>query len=60
MQPSDRREYKLSDAIDLLFDSGRTIDVLRLDGWCVDVGYSADRDRVEKLLAGETVAAMGD
>jgi glucose-1-phosphate thymidylyltransferase len=50
VQPSDRGEYELSDAIDLLLDSGRTIDALRLDGWRVDVGYPEDRDRAEELL----------
>ena len=55
VQPSDRGEYELSDAIDLLLDSGRTIDALRLDGWRVDVGYAEDRERAEELLAGEVV-----
>ena len=56
VQPSDRGEYELSDAIDRLLDSGRTIDALRLDGWRVDVGYPEDRDRAEELLAGGAVA----
>ena len=50
VQPSDRGEYELSDAVDLLLDSGRTIDAIRLDGWRVDVGYPEDRDRAEELL----------
>ena len=29
----DRGEYELLDAIDLLIQSGRTIDAIRLDGW---------------------------
>ena len=33
VQPSDRGEYELPDAIDLLLQSGRTIDAIRLDGW---------------------------
>jgi len=53
VQPSDRGEYEISDAVDLLIRSGRTIDALRLDGWRVDVGYPEDRDRAEALLAGE-------
>jgi len=32
VQPSDRGEYELSDAIDLLIQSGRTIDAIPLDG----------------------------
>ncbi|MYL15304.1 NTP transferase domain-containing protein [Halorubrum terrestre] len=57
VQPSDRGEYELPDAIDLLIQSGRTIDAIRLDGWRIDVGYPEDRDRAEerldKLEAGE-------
>jgi len=30
-------EYELPDAIDLLIQSGRTIDAIRLDGWRIDV-----------------------
>jgi glucose-1-phosphate thymidylyltransferase len=57
VQPSDRGEYELPDAIDLLIQSGRTIDAIRMDGWRVDVGYPEDRDRAEALLAEEPVAA---
>ncbi|WP_323173744.1 UTP--glucose-1-phosphate uridylyltransferase AglF [Natrialba sp. PRR66] len=55
VQPSDRGEYELSDAIDLLIQSGRTIDAIRMDGWRVDVGYPADRDRAEAFLQGDAV-----
>jgi glucose-1-phosphate thymidylyltransferase len=51
VQPSDRGEYELPDAIDLLIQSGRTIDAIRLDGWRIDVGYPEDRDRAEERLA---------
>lgn len=51
VQPSDRGEYELSDAIDLLMDSGRTIDAVRLDGWRIDVGYPEDRDAAEQRLS---------
>jgi glucose-1-phosphate thymidylyltransferase len=50
VQPSDRGEYELPDAIDLLLQSGRTIDAIRMDGWRVDVGYPADRERAEEFL----------
>ena len=53
VQPSDRGEYELPDAIDLLIQSGRTIDAIRLDGWRIDVGYPEDRERVEKRLEDE-------
>ena len=49
-------QFEVRDRIDLLLDSGRTIDALRLDGWRVDVGYPEDRDRAEELLAGKAVA----
>jgi len=51
VQASDRGEYELPDAIDLLIQSGRTIDTVRMDGWRVDVGYPEDRDRGEERLA---------
>ncbi|WP_256289015.1 UTP--glucose-1-phosphate uridylyltransferase AglF [Halobellus inordinatus] len=50
VQPSDRGEYELPDAIDLLIQSGRTIDAIRLDGWRIDVGFPEDRDRAEDRL----------
>jgi glucose-1-phosphate thymidylyltransferase len=53
VQPSNRGEYEISEAIDLLIQSGRTIDAIRMDGWRVDVGYPEDRDRAERLLHGE-------
>ena len=50
VEPSDRGEYELSDAIDLLIHSGRTIDAIGLDGWRIDVGYPEDRDEAERRL----------
>ena len=50
VQPSGRGEYEISDAIDLLLQSGRTIDAIRMDGWRIDVGYPEDRDRAEERL----------
>jgi glucose-1-phosphate thymidylyltransferase long form len=50
VQPSDRGEYELSDAIDLLIQSGRTIDAIRMDGWRIDVGYPEDREEAERRL----------
>ena len=50
VQPSDRGEYELSDAVDLLIQSGRTIDALRMDGWRIDVGYPEDRQEAERRL----------
>ncbi|WP_049985940.1 UTP--glucose-1-phosphate uridylyltransferase AglF [Halobellus rufus] len=50
VQPSSRGEYELSDAIDLLIRSGRTIDAVELDGWRIDVGYPEDRAEAERRL----------
>jgi glucose-1-phosphate thymidylyltransferase long form len=52
-QPSNRGEYEISEAIDLLIRSGRTIDAIRIDGWRIDVGYPEDRDEAERRIAGE-------
>jgi glucose-1-phosphate thymidylyltransferase len=40
----------MSDAIDLLIQSGRTIDAIRMEGWRVDVGYPEDRREAERRL----------
>jgi glucose-1-phosphate thymidylyltransferase long form len=53
VQPSDRSEYELSDAIDLLIQSGRTIDAIPMEGWRIDVGYPEDRDEAEERLQAE-------
>jgi glucose-1-phosphate thymidylyltransferase len=36
--------------VDLLIQSGRTIDANRMDGWRIDVGYPEDRDEAERRL----------
>ncbi|WP_435068359.1 UTP--glucose-1-phosphate uridylyltransferase AglF [Haloplanus sp. C73] len=60
VQPSDRGEYELPDAIDLLIQSGRTIDAIRLDGWRIDVGYPEDREQAEQRLADEMADTLDD
>ncbi|WP_029601939.1 UTP--glucose-1-phosphate uridylyltransferase AglF [Halococcus hamelinensis] len=50
VQPSARGEYELSEAVDLLLRSGRTIDAIEMDGWRIDVGYPEDRDEAERRL----------
>ncbi len=50
VQPSNRGEYEISEAIDLLIRSGRTIDAIGLDGWRMDIGYPEDRDEAERRL----------
>ncbi len=45
VQPSNRNEYEISEAIDLLIHSGRTIDAIGIKGWRIDIGYHEDRDQ---------------
>ncbi|SIS10562.1 UTP--glucose-1-phosphate uridylyltransferase AglF [Natronorubrum thiooxidans] len=63
VQPSNRGEYEISEAIDLLIQSGRTIDAIGLDGWRIDVGYPEDRDEAERRLQsadGDVAEATSD
>ncbi|MFA9428401.1 UTP--glucose-1-phosphate uridylyltransferase AglF [Natronorubrum sp. A-ect3] len=63
VQPSNRGEYEISEAIDLLIQSGRTIDAIGLNGWRIDVGYPEDRDEAERRLQsaeGEVAEATSD
>ncbi len=50
VQPSNRGEYEISEAIDLLIRSGRTIDAIPIDGWRIDIGYPEDREMAEERL----------
>jgi len=59
VKPSDRGEYELPDAVDLLIQSGRTIDAIRMDGWRIDVGYPEDRDEAESRLEKTKVTKSG-
>jgi glucose-1-phosphate thymidylyltransferase long form len=60
VQPSDRGEYEISDAVDLLIQSGRTIDAIGLEGWRIDVGYPEDREEAEQRLQDAEVPATAD
>jgi glucose-1-phosphate thymidylyltransferase len=60
VQPSDRGEYEISDAIDLLIKSGRTIDATEMDGWRMDIGYPEDRERAEQRLQGTSPVEHGE
>lgn len=53
VQPSARGEYEITDAIDLLLQSDRTIDAIRMEGWRVDVGYPEDREKATRRLRAE-------
>jgi glucose-1-phosphate thymidylyltransferase len=60
VQPSNRDEYEISDAIDLLLHSGRTIDAIRMNGWRNDIGYPEDRDQAEQRLQNEAETEQSD
>ena len=60
VQPSGRGEYEISDAVDLLIQSGRTIDAIGLEGWRIDVGYPEDRDEAEERLQKAELPAAAD
>jgi glucose-1-phosphate thymidylyltransferase len=57
VQPSNRGEYEISEAIDLLIRSGRTIDAIPIDGWRLDIGYPEDRDEAERRLEQQEASA---
>jgi glucose-1-phosphate thymidylyltransferase len=50
VRPSDRGEYELTDAIDLLLRSGRDIETVELDGWRVNVNSESDIEAAERRL----------
>ncbi len=50
VQPSNRGEYEISEAVEPLIRSGRTIDAVQLDGWRMDIGYPEDREEAERWL----------
>ncbi|KAA9399721.1 nucleotidyltransferase family protein [Haloarcula sp. CBA1130] len=49
-QPSERGEYELPDAIDLLLSAGHRVEAVELDGWCHNVNEPGDIDAVERRL----------
>ncbi|MFB6361927.1 MAG: UTP--glucose-1-phosphate uridylyltransferase, partial [Halobacteriales archaeon] len=50
VQPSDRGEYELSDAVDLLLAAGRTVETVSFEGRCVNVNTPQDLERAAALL----------
>lgn len=51
IEPSDRGEYELPDAIEWLLHNGGTVETVRLDGRRVNVNTLADIERAEQLLS---------
>jgi dTDP-glucose pyrophosphorylase len=52
--PSERGEYELADAINLLLDSGYSVETVPFEGWKVNVNTEADIERAEEKLASES------
>ncbi|MFC6975209.1 nucleotidyltransferase family protein [Halomicroarcula sp. GCM10025709] len=50
LTPSDRGEYELTDAVDLLVKAGHRVETVELDGWCHNVNDTADIERVTERL----------
>jgi len=53
IQPAERGEYELSDAVTYLFENGGRLETVHLDGWRVNVNTEADVARAERRLADE-------
>ena len=57
LRPSERGEYELSAAVDLLARAGAVVEPVRLDGWRCNVNTPEDVERVERRLDGSSAAA---
>jgi glucose-1-phosphate thymidylyltransferase len=50
IEPSDRGEYELADAVNWLLTDGYRVEMVELVGWCHNVNTPADIETVEKRL----------
>lgn len=50
VRPSERGEYELSDAVDVLLAAGAGVDVVELEGWRVNVNTPEDVERAADRL----------
>jgi glucose-1-phosphate thymidylyltransferase len=53
VEPSDRGEYELTDAIDLLVDKGASVETVGVGGWLSNVNTMADIERVAERLGSD-------
>lgn len=47
---SDRGEYELTDALNILLESGQDIGTMELEGWVMNINTPEDRDQAEARL----------
>jgi dTDP-glucose pyrophosphorylase len=50
VEPSDRGEYELADAIDVLFEEGARVEIVEMDGWLLNVNTVADVEAASRRL----------
>ena len=53
VEPSERGEYELADAIDALIEGGDRVEPVRLEGWLRNVNTAADVRAASRRLAGD-------
>ncbi len=53
VEPSERGEYELTDAVAVLLAARRRVETVPLEGWCINVNEPGDRKRVESQLDGQ-------
>jgi dTDP-glucose pyrophosphorylase len=50
IEPSDRGEYELADAVDRLFDEESPVELIRQTGWLTNVNTVDDVERVDRRI----------
>jgi glucose-1-phosphate thymidylyltransferase len=54
IRPSERGEFELPDAIDLLIHAGYAVETVPFEGWKVNVNTESDIERAERKLASDS------
>jgi glucose-1-phosphate thymidylyltransferase len=52
VRPSDRGEYELADAVDLLIHAGYDVETVPFEGWKVNVNTERDIERAAEMVSG--------
>lgn len=53
VRPSDRDEYELTDAVDLLVEAGWRVDAITFDGERININTQSDLESAEQLVASD-------